>query len=196
MLQLIPYGLAAVVGGLLGKKYLPQLIDAQQKQGGWIPFVNASLPPIQILAESLIQEQPVVLATEEIPLDNRYGTTMLVSEHEFTRTATVGLSVGREQTLTANMKSILWPVLESVVQEELKKNLRVEFGSQITRRVKIVFSAEPGHLVRYRLVWRQDSRQGVYDIRIGNEQLAVPYMVTFGLFHAVESMEGVEHERG
>ncbi|MBF0097034.1 MAG: hypothetical protein HQM04_13380 [Magnetococcales bacterium] len=194
MLQLIPYGLAAVVGGMLGKKYLPQLIDAQQKEGTWVPFLKSSLPPITILGESVVKELPVVLATEEIPLDNRYGTTMLVSEHEFVRTATVGLSVGREQVLSANMKSILWPVLESVVQDELKKSLRIDFGTQVTRRVKIVFSAEPGHLVRYRLVWRQDSRQGVYDIRMGNEQLSVPYMVTFGLFHAVESVQGVEHE--
>ncbi|MBF0308778.1 MAG: hypothetical protein HQL56_04530 [Magnetococcales bacterium] len=194
MLQLIPYGLAALVGGLLGKKYFPLLAEQtltphREKS----PLVAETPSAIQLLGESLLQEESVVLATEEVPLDNRFGNKVLQSEHEFTRTASVGLNVGQEQSHGGQLKSSLWTVIESLVQDELKKNLHIEFGTQITRRVKISFSTEPGHRVLYRVVWKQASRRGLFDVRIGGEKHTIPYLVTFGLSHAVESVAEGEH---
>ncbi|MEI6413286.1 MAG: hypothetical protein WCP34_03360 [Pseudomonadota bacterium] len=185
MLQLIPYALAAVAGGLLGKKYYPLFTQFEED-----PQPVTMVPTLRLLRESVIEERPIVLATEEIPLDNRFGNKILVSEHEFVRTATITLSMARDQVTTAGLKANWWPILENMAQEEIKNTLGIELNTQITRRVKVIFSTEPGHLVRYRVIWKQDSRRGLLEVNVGGEVYAVPYLVTFGLSHAIESIAG------
>lgn len=194
MLQLIPYGVAAVLGGLLGKKFGPMVLadqlgeslDANQAE-------RKTVSLIELVGERLIQEESVILATEEVPLDNRHGNKVLTSEHEFVRTAEIRFAVERSQEKANQVKSSVWRLVDGMVQKELKKNLQIEFGTQITRRVKIQFSTEPGRMVRYRLVWKQSSRRGFYHVNIGTERHVVPYVVTFGLSHAVESLVEGEH---
>ncbi|MBF0626967.1 MAG: hypothetical protein HQL91_01980 [Magnetococcales bacterium] len=190
MLQLIPYGLAAVVGGLLGKKYFPILTDQALSRSSSQPELlpTATSSSIQFLGETVVREDSIVLATEEVPLDNRHGNKVLSSEHEFTRTANIRLEVGQQMAQANQFKGSIWMVLESMVQKELKRNLQIEFGTQITRRVKITFSTDPGFMVRYRLIWKQTSRRGFFDVRVGAEKHVIPYLVTFGLYHAVESL--------
>ncbi|CAK0755975.1 conserved hypothetical protein, conserved protein of unknown function with homology of Mmc1_2245 and Mmc1_3316 of Magnetococcus marinus MC-1 and SS-5 [Gammaproteobacteria bacterium] len=185
MLQLIPYALAAVAGGWLGKKYYPLITQFDE-----ILQPNASVPSIQLLRESIVEERPVVLATEEVPLDNRFGNQVLVSEHEFIRTATISLTMSRDLVTTSGLKASWWPILENMAQEEIKKTHGIELNTQITRRVKVVFSTEPGHLVRYRVIWKQDSRRGLLEVDVEGGLYSVPYIVTFGLSHAIESMAG------
>jgi hypothetical protein len=188
MLQLIPYAIAAAVGGLLGKKIYPFL--AQQYTGNGAVQAGEAPPPVQFFRESVLDETPIILATEDIPLDNRFGNQMLVSEHEFSRTATIGLTLGKSHGGASQVSSSLWSIVQTLAQEEIQKSLKVEFGTQISRRVKIVFSADPGHLVRYRVVWKQESRRGVFDVQIGGETTTIPYVVAFGLSHAIESVAG------
>lgn len=184
MLQLIPYALAAVAGGLLGKKYYPLFTGFEETPQ------SATGPAVRLLRESIVEERPIVLATEEVPLDNRFGNKILVSEHEFVRTATIALTMAHDQVTTAGLKASWWPVLENLAQEEIKKTLGVELNTQITRRVKVIFSTEPGHLVRYRVIWKQDSRRGLLEVEVGGGMYAIPYLVTFGLSHSIESMAG------
>ncbi|MBF0191929.1 MAG: hypothetical protein HQL99_12445 [Magnetococcales bacterium] len=194
MLQLIPYGVAAVVGGFLGKKYIPIIADQTFDRPPAERLPAASSPSaIEFLRESITGEDSLVLATEEVPLDNRYGNKVLSSEHEFSRTANISLSIIEHQSSGHHLKAALWILLESMVQKELKKSLHIEFGTQITRRVKINFSTDPGFMVRYRVVWKQTSRRGVFEVKIGSEIHIIPYVVTFGLSHAVESVAEGAH---
>ncbi|MBF0273081.1 MAG: hypothetical protein HQL98_13610 [Magnetococcales bacterium] len=193
MLQLIPYGVAAVVGGLLGKKYIPIIADQTFDRPPLERLPETASSTIEFMRESIIGEDSIVLATEEVPLDNRYGNKVLSSEHEFTRTANISLSITDQQSFGNHFKASLWIILESMVQKELKKSLHIEFGTQITRRVKINFSTDPGFMVRYRVVWKQTSRRGLFEIKIGSEKHIIPYVVTFGLSHAVESIAEGAH---
>ncbi|MBF0179724.1 MAG: hypothetical protein HQM03_06830 [Magnetococcales bacterium] len=188
MLQLIPYGLAVLVGGMLGKKVGPRLVGQMMEEDASSPDPQER-NMIRLLGESLLQEQSVVLATEDVPLDNRFGNKVLISEHEFIRTATVGLTLGQNDAMAGQLKTSMWSVLDGMLQQECKKNLNIEIGSEITRKVKISFSTEPGRMVRYRVIWKQDLRKGVFDLQIGSNRHALPYVITFGLSHAVESIE-------
>ncbi|MBF0212555.1 MAG: hypothetical protein HQM00_03200 [Magnetococcales bacterium] len=189
MLQLIPYGVAAVLGGLLGKKFGPVILSDQMgdpPRGEHPERVPTAM--IELVGERLLQEESIILATEEVPLDNRHGNKVLTSEHEFTRTAEISFAVDRSQERSNQIKSSILRLVDGLVEKELKKVLHIEFGTQITRRVKIHFSTEPGQMVRYRLVWKQTSRRGVFYFNVGAERHVVPYVVTFGLSHAVESL--------
>ncbi|MEO5345522.1 MAG: hypothetical protein H7834_03970 [Magnetococcus sp. YQC-9] len=194
MLQLIPYGVAALIGGLLGKKYVPEFLSEHLDDP---PASNlperAPITLIDLVGERLIGEETIILATEEVPLDNRHGNKVLTSEHEFVRTAEISFAVDRSQERVNQLKSSMLRLVDGLVEKELKKTLHIEFGTQITRRVKIHFSTEPGQMVRYRLIWKQTSRRGIYYVNIGAERHVVPYVVTFGLSHAVESLGEGEH---
>ena len=194
---MIQFVLAAIVGGVLGKKFYPQVVEqtqklAQQKSGQVTKPASGSSHAIQFMRESILQEEPVVLATEDVPLDNRFGNKTLVSEHEFIRTATIGLTMEQEHDSVTTIKSDLWSLLEAVAQEKIRKSQKIELGSQISRRVKVIFSTEPGKLVHYKVIWKQDSRRGVFDVKIDDQIYSIPYVVTFGLSHAIESIAGRE----
>ena len=63
------------------------------KESGADPISSANeeafdLSDFQFVADRMLSEMDVVSTEEEIPLDNRHGSSPLVSEHEFTRTVT------------------------------------------------------------------------------------------------------------
>ncbi|MBF0116130.1 MAG: hypothetical protein HQM04_13965 [Magnetococcales bacterium] len=194
MLQLIPYGVAALLGGLLGKKFGPAILSEHMEdspQGSRSERAPVTL--IEVVGEQLIQEESVILATEDVPLDNRHGNKVLTSEHEFVRTAEISFAVDRSLERSNQVKSSVLRLVDGLVEKELKKTLHIEFGTQVTRRVKIHFSTEPGQRVRYRLVWKQTSRRGIFYVNVGAERHMVPYVVTFGLSHTVESLGDGEY---
>ncbi|MBF0158082.1 MAG: hypothetical protein HQL58_01010 [Magnetococcales bacterium] len=192
MLQLIPYGLAIVVGGILGKKIYPaRVADRKERQSSsGSSAASTAAPSVQILRETVVQESPIILAVEEIPLDNRFGNKVLVSEHEFVRSATIELTMGRHDQSTTEVQAHLWRVLQHVAQEELRKSLNIEVGAQISRRVRITLSTEPGQMVRYKVIWKQDSRRGLFEVKLAGKRQTIPYTVAFGLSHTIESVEG------
>lgn len=192
MLQFIPLGIASFAGYLLGKKLFdptytktPATTDANPPS----TMPPASHPSVQILAEHIQSEEAVILATEEIPLDNRFGNQQLSSEHEFSRTATVAIKLDKSSKMVSDFKSSLWNLLESRTQIEMSKSLGVAAGAEITRRIRLKFAVNPGRFVIYRVVWKQTSRRGILEISAGGKIVEVPYLVTYGLTHVVESIQ-------
>ncbi|MEO5332446.1 MAG: hypothetical protein H7839_10515 [Magnetococcus sp. YQC-5] len=182
MYQLIPLGISSFFGYLLGKKLFGPISEAEE--GSPPP----SHPSIQILAERVLTEESMILATEEIPLDNRFGNKLLSSEHEFARTATVAIKLDRTSKLVSDFKSSFWNLLETRTQLELGKNIGITSGSEITRRIRLKFAVDPGRFVIYRVSWKQTSRRGVVEIAAGDRIVEVPYLATYGLTHVVESL--------
>lgn len=192
MLPLLALG--AVVGSVLG-------FAAGRKLAEVAPFSGAELEdsgesgefPYHLVQERVIQEESVILAMEDVPLDNRFGSRVLVSEHEFSRTATATLKISHQRELESSTELDV-RVMESVVKGRFAKQLGVDVGSQISRRVRLRFEADPGKFVHYRVVWKQESRRGILEILAGNKTHHVPYLVTYGLFHSVESLPQTEEK--
>lgn len=185
MLPFLYMGAASGIGLLLGKKLFPRKPRSNPKK-------KPNTLSIQTLGHTLVDEKNLVLATEEIPLDNRFGSKPLESEHEFAHTATISLQIGRTGKTSVGFKSSLLKALESRTEGEINKSLGIEVGSRISRRVRLKFATDPGKCVRYRVVWSQQSRRGVFDVQIGKRIVGIPYMVAYGLSHAVESINVLE----
>lgn len=186
MVQLIPLGISSLVGYLLGKKLFGVIESAPTPAKSTQPPLHAA---IQIVAERILTEEVVILATEDIPLDNRYGNQLLTSEHEFSRTATVAMKLDRSAKMMSDFKTSFWNLLESRTQLELSKSLGITAGSEITRRIRLKFAVDPKRFVIYRVIWKQTSRRGVFEIVAGGKNVEVPYLVTYGLTHVVESVQ-------
>ncbi len=191
---LIPLGIASAVGIFAARVLVPT--HARPKKGTPPALQPDSGVTVTVVDHALQEETEVVLATEEIPLDNRFGNKLLHSEHEFARSASISLQVGRGNRQGATMRSTLMKLLESRTEGEISKNLGIKIGSQISRKVRLKFSTDPGCLVRYRVIWKQHSRRGIFTLGIGSKRVEVPYLVAYGLFHSVESQPGEEVANG
>ena len=185
MLPFISFGVLSVASIIMGNRFA----DARKKRPPKTSQPQSSAS-VHILAQRTIAETSMILATEEIPMDNRFGNKQFSSEHEFSQTASVSLALGNNRIISAAKKSNLWKLLESKTELEIGKNLGVDVGSQISRRVRLRFATDPGEFVRYRVVWQQQSQRGIFDIRAGKRIFQLPYMVTYGLSHSVESLPG------
>jgi hypothetical protein len=151
---------------------------------------SAEADSIDFLEEKVYEENDTIIGTEEIPLDNRLGSSTLISEHEFARTATTHLKIEHDENIKGRFKAEVWSVLEAEVRSSLAKAIGMEFGDQVSCRVTVKFEAAPGKLVRYRVRWKQNTRRGIFSIGVGNQTVQVPYSVTFGLYHSIESLSG------
>ncbi|MEO5362591.1 MAG: hypothetical protein H7838_03080 [Magnetococcus sp. DMHC-8] len=181
MLPYIAAGVVSVIGAVMGKRFA-----ARHKPPARLQTASS----VQILAHHVLEESNLVLATEDVPMDNRFGNKPLSSEHEFNQTATVSVDLGDNRRITASAKSTLWSLLESKAEMELGKSLGIEVGSQVSRRVRLRFATDPGEFVRYRVIWQQQSQRGVLEIQAGRHIFQIPYLIAYGLSHTVESLPG------
>ncbi|MBF0346482.1 MAG: hypothetical protein HQL81_02335 [Magnetococcales bacterium] len=179
---LLPVGVFSALGYLLGKR------AAQTSSGG--DASGFGEVRVEILQDLVISDESLILASEEVPLDNRFGDRVLSSDNEFSRTATVSLDLDRASEVSNSWRSGLGKLFVSEISGELSKSLGVKIGSQISRRIRLNFSVSPHKKVIYRVIWKQESRRGQFEILVdGKRRFRVPYLITYGLSHAVESIE-------
>lgn len=121
-------------------------------------------------------------------MDNRFGNQPFVSEHEFLRSAKVSMVMQLGNHLGSDAGAALLPVLKAELRSRLARKLGVKMGAQVSRHVRLRFTVEPGKRVLYRVIWKQSAQRGVFDVGVGRHLYQVPYMVTFGLAHVVQSV--------
>ncbi|WP_085440034.1 hypothetical protein [Magnetofaba australis] len=148
----------------------------------------------EIISEDFADPEQVILATEEIPLDNRCGSSALVSEHEFTRSANVNFEWERGRDIADSIQGELLNLVETKAALHIKRKLGIHIGGQVRRSVRLRFNVSAGDFVRYRIVWLQEQRRGVFLVPHGKRMIEAPYLVTYGLHHSVESLPGASKE--
>ncbi|MBF0139406.1 MAG: hypothetical protein HQL74_03890 [Magnetococcales bacterium] len=180
---LLPIGVFSAVGYVLGHRAAKKAADSEE------PIGSKELR-VEIVRDHVFSDESLILATEEVPLDNRFGDRVLSSDNEFSRAATVALDIDRSTEVSSSWRSGFGKVFSSEISGELSRSLGVKIGSQIHRRIRLNFSVSPHKQVIYRVVWRQESRRGEFEIMVnGKRRFRVPYLITYGLSHSVESIE-------
>jgi hypothetical protein len=150
---------------------------------------NVSARSFSILGETSQGEHETVISTEDVPLDNRHGSSPISSQHEFSQTAKVSVSISKEKGLEAGMSGEIWSLIEANLSGNIAETIGIQIGQEITRRVTVKFEALPGKFVRYRVVWKQNVKEGLFDVTVGAKTIRVPYKAVYGLFHSIESIE-------
>ncbi|MBF0425402.1 MAG: hypothetical protein HQL66_06260 [Magnetococcales bacterium] len=148
-----------------------------------------------ITAEEEAEEQ-LLLAVEEIPLDNRHGAHSIVSEHEFTRTAKVAIEVMRDHKADAELRADLWKLIQAKAALALSRRWGVEVGGEIQRKIRLRFTVDPGKMVRHQVTWKQSTRRGAFTVRHPNGSVRIPFVMTYGLFHEVTARVVTPPETG
>jgi uncharacterized membrane protein YeaQ/YmgE (transglycosylase-associated protein family) len=155
-----------------------------------ISTIDTSVLPanISFMSDTNIKSSTLIIGTEEVPLDNRFGSSVLVSEHEFTRKASRTIKIGRHKDLEMRLQAGIWSFLESEARISLAQSIGIDLQSEEFRRVTLRFEAAPGKLVLYRVVWKQSQRVGEAEMQVGGKMIKLPYVATYGLSHSVESV--------
>lgn len=153
-------------------------------------WVQAGSPDrFRVVGQRVVESTEQILATDDVPLDNRFGNQSFVSEHEFSRSATVMIELDWSGSGSMGVEAGLLATLKADLQGRLSRKVGVESGTQIVRHIRLKFTAAPGKKVLYRVVWKQTSQRGVFEIGVGPRIYGVPYLVTFGLSHVVQSID-------
>ena len=142
----------------------------------------------RFISDKFLSENEVVSNIEEIPLDNRHGSSPIVSEHEFSRTVHNTLKFGTAKEISGLVKTSVWTLIQTEVEKNLTKTIGAEIGETITRRATVRLEAAPGKMVKYELIWKQKQRTGHALISIKNREIQLPYTSMYGLFHSVKSI--------
>ncbi len=145
---------------------------------------------VKILAERVTHEEQIQMEVEDIPLDNRFGSSTLISEHQFTRSATNSLQIEYAHNLDGRISGgvNLLGVLEVEIKKHFSKSIGIKVDETISRQVTITLEAPPKHSVHYRVIWKQTKRHGVIDYEFNGQLFQVPYTVNYGLYHSTTSI--------
>lgn len=185
LLSFVVVGSLAAVALTRARSRVPVARGPQRKKRG------RGLPTgtFQIVGQRMVEETERVLATEDVPMDNRFGNQPFVSEHDFFRSARVSIEMDLGRSLASISSAALFSALKAELHTRLVRKLGVEMDAQVSRHVRLRLSAAPGKKVLYQVVWKQTSQRGLFEIGVGRHLYQVPYMMTFGLSHTVRSIE-------
>ncbi|MBF0177881.1 MAG: hypothetical protein HQL63_13690 [Magnetococcales bacterium] len=193
LLPLLISGLGGAVEGLLFYDLMNPPVRQTRKTspdlcGG--PVVSgAKTDQMDIFKETILEENSVVLAREDVPLDNRFGLERVVSDHIFTQTAQTSVSFARNRSLEGSVQGKLFTLAETRIRADLSRELGCRIGQEITREIRLRLTAPPQVFAHYHVLWKQDTRRGIYDVVMGRKRIQIPYLVTYGLSHSVESIQ-------
>lgn len=144
--------------------------------------------PINLIDDHDINEQNLVIGIEEVPLDNRYGSSVLVSEHEFSKKARRAVKFERNSALEASLKGNILSIIEAEACGKIAENIGIDLQQEEFRRVTLRFEAAPGKMVLYRVIWKQTQRTGKAQIQLAKGTVRLPYVAVYGLSHSIESI--------
>ncbi len=147
-------------------------------------------PQIEGIELEKLTDQDVVVTTEEIPLDNTEGSDVMSSEHEFSCCAGNKLSLQRSEETEVFFDQGVFSILEAGIAKSLRKGMGFAVNEEVSRSVKIRFNVAPGAQNRYRILRKQRQRKGSLVFRQAGQQMRLPFEITYGLSHEVESLPG------
>jgi len=150
---------------------------------------------VRIVGDHVSTEEYTVIGTEEVPMDNRFGNVTMYSEHHFSRTASnrVSLQWSKATLAGLGLGGGALVSLRAEAEREIERSLGLEFDSTVTRSVKLRFAAAAGRMSRYRITWKQEVRHGTFEVEADGKRFEMPYLVTHGLSHIVESVAADEN---
>ncbi|MBF0588379.1 MAG: hypothetical protein HQL53_04555 [Magnetococcales bacterium] len=143
---------------------------------------------VRFVGETLYEESQPILTHEEIPLDNRKGTTTLQSEHTLIRTVETALELEKEEELEKKIGMGLLKLVEGEFKRQVAFELGLRLDTKVTKRVSLRCSAKPGEFARFQVAWKQDIRRGVFSVEIGEVLYRFPFQATCGLSYSVERL--------
>lgn len=141
----------------------------------------------RLLGETLDSESQRVLAVEEYPFDNRFGSESITVDQEVSRTITSALTIEEAHTSKNEISAAVATVLKGQLANELSLKHNIVVGQALARRHTFHFSVSAGKAVLYLITWKHRVRSGSCSIEVSGRQYWIPYEVCFDLSYEITS---------
>ncbi|CCQ72710.1 hypothetical protein [Magnetospira sp. QH-2] len=185
MIYLVPIVFAAGWGiGTLAAKAGRKIASVSTKK------LKPGKSMIHFAREIWEEEDEVILATEDIPLDNSHGATLLATDLYFTRSARTRIVVVRDRGSLSELSAEVFSLIRNQTEHYLKRTLGLNLEAEIERKIHLRLTAPPHGISHYRVLWKQTGLRGYYEVEIGQRFYQVPFLVTHGLSVSVDSLPG------
>jgi hypothetical protein len=148
---------------------------------------SADSADIQIQKDANVHERTEFVGQEEFPLDNRFGTDVIVVEHEVSKTVSNEISVEFSLEGHGEIGARLYGLIQMAISAHLSKQTGHTIGESITRRHTLRLAVQPGQYVVYTLVWKQRKRTGQFTVLANQQTIVVPYQASFDLSYEIKS---------
>ncbi|MBF0322789.1 MAG: hypothetical protein HQL62_07605, partial [Magnetococcales bacterium] len=90
------------------------------------------------------------------------------------------------------LRAELWKLVQNKASLAVSRRWGMDVGGEIQRRIKLRFTVGPGSMVCHRVKWKQNMRRGVFLVRHPEGTMELPYMVSYGLSHEVETISATQ----
>ena len=147
--------------------------------------------PVQIVGQGPLTETTEIVARDEYPLDNHFGSEVLTIEQEISRTVANEISLSHEVQLSASGNFDVLSFIKADLSAQFTRQTGVKVNDTVTRRQTIKFSAGAHQFVVYTVIWKRRVSQGTCYVSIQNAVQPIPYQVAFDLSFEIASRLGV-----
>src|ERR1017187_3063182 len=128
-----------------------------------------------------MQESEEVVATEEYPLDNRFGDRAFTTVRQVSRESTNELSVDTSSQLTGKVGLEVLSAIKAEIEAQVSRQTGQKIGEKVTESQTLAFSVGAKASVLYQVVWKRKIRSGGGFYLSGGTPVTVPYRINYGL---------------
>ncbi len=143
----------------------------------------------RLIREVVSSESVSEFASDEFPVDNRFGSDAVTIEQEVSKTLSTTLTCEEQELLKVGISATVVGVLKSQISNDLSRRLHLTIGETITKRHTVRISVRAGDKVVYELKWKNKLRDGQYLASVDGKQVFVPYQTCFGLTYELTSSQ-------
>jgi hypothetical protein len=152
------------------------------------PTEMSAMQNFEILHEEDVEEQTVILGSEEFPLDNSHGTDTLSVEYEISKTVSNELSVRTDLEGRGSLNAGFLSILKAEIASRVSRQIGHVVGETVTRRQTLRFSVQPQSSVVYVVIWKRKIRAGNYLISSNGVQRFISYQLNYDLSYEIRTL--------
>lgn len=143
--------------------------------------------PYKILREFAVQEDTETLAVDELPLDNRFGSTVLILEQEFSKSAVNEISFESTYNQQGKLTVNIIKLLQAELSLDLSKSIGYKHGEITTCRYTTTISVNTGDFIMYKITWKRKIRRSNYEVLIDDQHHVIPVVARYGVEYGITS---------
>lgn len=152
-----------------------------------IPIESTLSEPFKILREFDVEEDTEILSVDELPLDNRFGSQVLILEQEFSKSANNEISFESTQEQQGKVTADFLRILKAELTLDLSKNIGYKYGESTTCRYITKISVNTGDFIIYTIIWKRKIRRSNYEIQIENQRYIISVVARYGVDYEITS---------
>lgn len=171
--------------------HLELSIDGRSVAAGAVPTTFApQIPPrrLDFVQEQNVTETEEIIAIDDFPLDNSYGTDPLSTERQVSKEVTNELTVEDSNHLSGSLGADFLHALKAEVEAQVCRQTGSKVGEKVVETQVVKFTVGSNKSVVYQVIWKRKIRKGEQVYLFDGQRMITPYKLNYGLSFEVRTV--------